>query len=505
VFVANAVRRDKYAAQTPLMRHERLIVIALLAIGAVLRCWDLAAMEFKNDEQEALTLGIRLLEERPWSTPAPWPRTGLPSSTSIANPPLFTWVVALFWAMTRDPVRATALVALANWVCLFPLYRWARRRLDLERSLVFLAVLCVSPFAVLYSRKLWGQDLLLPGLTLLLWGTEWLRAQQTFWRGLACVIWAALPISQLHQSGPIALAVALPAAFIQSRYDARRGNHIEIGTPTVTSILAIVAGVGACLFFWIPYVEYLLSLPSEAFGERLTVPMIRGELLRRVVFQLVPRDLVWFFGDDMNFFLSEEHYGSAALALRLVGYYGAFAAGALVGLYSLCRWLVAPFSLAFVGIWWIGIVVVFTLTRIPSYPHYVLILAPLTALLISGAFDPRVRTPWLRYMQWVRAAYVVSLCLLTTGILLWIGAREGSSGDYGVTYRVRLEQARAIAQGAWAQSHVASDLQCGPVRPEIRWLLVHAFGVSESADSVQFCEAWRDHGTHREYLWALRR
>ena len=110
------------------------------------------------------------------------------------------------------------------------------------------------------------------------------------------------------------------------------------------------------------------------------------------------------------------------------------------------RWAVAPFSLAFVGIWWIGIIVVFTLARIPSYPHYVLILAPLPALLISGGFDPRHETPWLQWIRWVRWAHVVSLCLLTTGILLWIGARGGSSGDYGVAYRVRLEQARAIAR-----------------------------------------------------------
>jgi len=488
------------------MRHERLIVIVCLALGAVLRGWDLSAMEFKNDEQEALTLGIRLLEERPWSTSAPWPRTGLPSSTDVANPPFFAWVSAFLWALTRDPVRATMLVAAANWLCLFPLYRWARRRLGPERALVVLAVLSVSPFAVLYSRKLWAQNLLLPALTLLLWGIEWMREQPTFWRGLASVIWAALPISQLHQSGPIVLAVAVPAALAQWWSDRRDGtSRLRIGRPATASILLIAAGLAALIFFWLPYLAYLVALPPEAVADRAKVPMMRGELLRRLIFQLVPRDLAWFFGGDMKAFFLEERYGSAALALRVVGYYGAFATGAIAGLYGLYRWAVAPFSFPFVGIWWIGIILAFTLARIPSYPHYVLILAPLPALLIAGGFDPRRASPWLAWIRWVRWAHAASLALLTAGVLLWVGARGGSSGDYGVAYRVRLEQARAIARGGPVHERNGPDLECGALTPEIEWLLVHELHVPEMPDRVQLCEAWRDGGTHSEYVWALRR
>lgn len=487
------------------IRHERLIVAVCLVLGGLLRSWDLSAIEFKNDEQEALTLGIRLLDERPWSTDAPWPRTGLASSTSIANPPLFAWIMALFWAATGDAVRATALVAFANWLCLFPLYLWARRRIGPERSLMVLAVLCVSPFAVLYSRKLWAQDLLLPALTLLLWGVEWMRDRGTFWRGIACVVWAALPISQLHQSGPIVLAVALPAALVQWIYDRQRGGHSQLGRPTLASMFAIVVGAGAFLFFWVPYLGYVMSLPPEALTERPRVPMLRAELFRRLLFQLVPRDLVWFFGGDMKYFLSEGHYGSTALVLRLVGYYGACVTGVLAGAYGLCRWAISPLALPFVGIWWLGIILAFTLGRIPSYPHYVLILAPLPALLISGAFDPSRSTRWLRWMRWVRWGHVASLALLTTGTLLWVSARGGSSGDYGVTYRIRLEQARAIAEDGVADVRGDRDLACGSPRSEIRWLLSHRLGAGASSGRLQLCEGWRDHGTHREYVWALRR
>jgi hypothetical protein len=487
------------------MRHRSLVLFILLALAALVRFWDLPSMEFKGDEQGALTLGIRLIEERPWATSAPWPRSGLLSSTGIANPPFFNWVMALLWGVTRDPVWATAMVALANWLALFPMYLWAERRLGAERALVFLGVLSLSPFAVLYSRKLWAQDLLFPALTLVLWGFEWMRARATFWRGVACLLWGAVPMTQLHQSGPIALVVAVLAALVQWAYDIRKGTLIRVGRPSPAATLAILSGVGAFLFFWLPYLDYLNSLPPEALADRLKAPIMRPQLLRRLLFQVVPVDLSWFFLDDMKYFFSGFDYDSVAWTIRNIGYYGAIVTGTVAGLYGVFNWIISPFSLPFVGVWWIGIILVFTLARIPSYPHYVLILSPLPALLIAGGFEFRnLEKPRLEWIRWVRWAYVTSLGLLTFGMLFWIGARGGSSGDFGVTYRVRLQQAEAIASGTEARAY-ASDLHCEVPNSEVRWLLVHELGAPEPADRLRLCEGWRDQGADREYVWAIRR
>src|SRR5262249_22300915 len=99
------------------MRRDRLLLVLLLVLGAFLRLHDLGSMEFKADEQEALNLGIGLLSDRPWATSAAWPAAGMPSSNGIDNAPLFNWLMAAFWSMTGDPVRATALIALANLLC----------------------------------------------------------------------------------------------------------------------------------------------------------------------------------------------------------------------------------------------------------------------------------------------------------------------------------------------------------------------------------------------------
>jgi hypothetical protein len=86
---------------------------------------------------------------------------------------------------THDPLAVTGAIALINALFLYPLWRWARRRVDESRAFLTLAVCAVSPFAVIFSRKIWTQDLLLPGVLALLWGVEWLRSGRP-WLGITC-------------------------------------------------------------------------------------------------------------------------------------------------------------------------------------------------------------------------------------------------------------------------------------------------------------------------------
>ena len=185
-------------------------VVTILA-GAWLRLYDLAAMEFKGDEQEGLNLAMRLLNDQPWLSGLPFPTHGMVSSSVVHNPPLYTWIIAALWAPTQDPVAVARLIALINVLCLFPLWLWARRRMDEPRALLTLALCAVSPFAVIFSRKIWPVDLLLPGVLAVLWGIEWVRGPKP-WRGVILLLLAVLVAGQLHLSAPIALALAAGCA-----------------------------------------------------------------------------------------------------------------------------------------------------------------------------------------------------------------------------------------------------------------------------------------------------
>src|SRR5207237_6897834 len=138
----------------------------------------------------------RLLDAHPWSSANPWPTHGMTSSAGVGNAPLFTWIVAAAFAPTRSPLAVAGLIALVNAACLYPLWRWARRRMDDTRALLTTALCAFSPFAIILSRKIWTQDLLLPGVLCVLWGVEWLRSERP-WRGVALLGVAALLVGQL--------------------------------------------------------------------------------------------------------------------------------------------------------------------------------------------------------------------------------------------------------------------------------------------------------------------
>ena len=244
--------------------------IAIIIIGTWLRLHRLDAIEFKRDEQEALNLSIQFLTDRPWSSSNPWPTHGMLSSNGVPNTPLFIWVIAALWAPTHDPLAVTGAIALMNALCLYPLWRWARRRVGESRALLILAVCAVSPFAVIFSRKIWTQDLLLPGVLALLWGVEWLYSARP-WLGVALLATGALVVGQLHQSGAIGILLLPAAIALQTMLGAGDDRRIRLGPGSVGDIGALVVAIGMNLFFWLPYLRYLAQLPSPLLAGRPSV------------------------------------------------------------------------------------------------------------------------------------------------------------------------------------------------------------------------------------------
>jgi len=449
------------------------LVAALMLVGAWLRLRGMPEMEFKRDEQEALRLGIQLLADQPWSTNVPWPTHGMPSSNHIGNAPLFTWLVAAGWAWLGDPVALTRVVAVINVACLLPLWLWARSRMSETAALLTLAIAAVSPFGVMFSRKLWGQDLMCVGVLMVLWGLEWLRGPRP-WRGVVLLALSVLVLGQMHQSGPIALAVLPLAIGIQAVIDRARGVRWAWARPSPLELGALGLAVALTLFFWTPYLTYLWQLPAEAWRLRPTLPTVSADLFVRVANQVMPADLFYFFRPDRDDFLAGD--------FRRWCYQLAMGFGATLFVYGAWRWLRAPHALPVVGWWWLMVIAVFAVARIPTYPFYVLVMMPLPIVLAAGAFDgvlPRIHA---RALLACRVGYVVSLFGLTLAMQSWLFTRGGSAGDFGTPFAIREAQARAVAaleRGNGAAARERSQelnvpdrerLECRRVPAEIRWI-----------------------------------
>ena len=447
-------------------------------------------MEFKGDEQEALRLAVQLIADHPWSSAAPWPTHGMMSSNGVGNAPLFTWLVAAAWAVFENPVWVARWIAIANVVCLYPLWRWARKHMSETAALMTLVIAAVSPFGVLYSRKIWTQDLLCIGVVLVLWAIEWLRGARP-WRGVALLLLAGLFLGQLHQSGAIALAVLPVAIAMQWLVDRARGRDaISPGRPSRLEIAAIVAAAAVALFFWVPYLVYLSGLSSDVLALR-PISRSRSPVFFQQVFdQVRPGGLMDFFRDDRDEFLAggfRRFYFQAAILL-----------GTPLLVYGMWRWLRAPHTLPVLGFWWLAIIALFTIARIPTHMFYVLVLMPLPVLLASGALDGRLPKPLAAALVVCRIAYSACLVGLTVTTQSWLFERGGAtSTGYGPTYSVRENQAKAIVKN-YRTDHGASfgptptgdeaGIECRDVPVEVEWLVSWLDGDAASAlESAPSC------------------
>jgi len=496
-------------------RRSTLVAAALVLLGTVLRMGQLFSVEFKLDEQEAVNLGLRLLDARPWATSAPWPATGMRSSQGILNAPLFNYFMALFWALTGAVASATGMVGLFNAAALVPFYRWCRALFAPRVALLALGAAALSPFAIIYSRKLWAQDLLFPFLVLLMWGLWWIH-QRRFWWGLAASGLAMACISQLHQSGPfMALVLGLLLGIHLVRGRRKHGSFDFVPRAGPWDAMACLLVVQLWLFLWIPYLRYLLGLPPNALANRPKLDFVWPALLWKLALQLVPYDLFTFFEPHQSQFFTQWSSAPIAAFFRLGGFAVACAVGAVLGLWGFWGWARRPSSVPFAGVLWWLVVVVFTAMRILGHPHYVLILAPLPSLMVAGAFDPPALSERVAsILHTLRWAYLAALLCLGVGTQAWLVSRGGAEGDYGIMYGVREAQARAALALNAGEPHPDEMLVipeekartggCNEVGGEVTWLIRQwkgeAFQVSKD---VKLCQLWYDVPGGKQYGWRV--
>jgi len=271
-----------------------------------------------------------------------------------------------------------------------------------------------------------------------------------------------------------------------------------LGRPSVGEAIALAAAIGVNLFFWVPYASYLVNLPAEWLANRPRLATISPDLLLKIDAQVIPIDLLSLFSPHRGDFLRDP--------VRAGSFYAAVVLGGPLLAYGLWRWLRSPLSIPVFGVWWLGIIAVFALARIPSHASYAMALAPLTALLASGGFDPSRDRAWLsRTLAAWRVGYVAALLLLTVVTGSWLARRGGAEGDYGIAYFHRKAQADMIVSRS-PGAYVHPDGHTCEVAPaEVTWLMEWMVpGRSATMPLSYICSAWIDRDGELIYQWEIK-
>lgn len=412
-------------------RTDRWAVLAGVLVAALLRLWNLDYMEFKGDEANNLYVASYI------TLRVGFPLVGMRSSLGTFNPPLFTYLMALPLSFSRNPVVATAFVALFNCAAVGLLYAFCRRYFNRTVAVVAAVFFAVNPWAVIYSRKIWQQDalpLFVVGFFYCLFAVV-CEGRKKFLPGcFAC--FAA--VTQLHLSSIYYLAV-FAIALLWFRPKVGWGYY--------------AGGIGLVFLIYAPYVAfdiinpgynweiYLrhLDLPSRFHPEALTVPFVLGNTLGFMHF------VDWPWLDVLQGIL--------------------IAAGAL---YAMLHAREANYLITAL---WLGVPLVFLLISkldvLP--PHYFLFLYPVQFVLLGILANAlmlqlearRVLRSGVAALLALLAAYQLQSSIkFVTSIddqpnVAW----EEYGAEYGPPFRYRVEEIRRwVAQGTTGPEQVQKKL-----------------------------------------------
>ena len=145
------------------MRTTRLVewgsLALILLLAACLRLTRLDLIEFKYDEATTARSALEIARE------GRFPAVGMISSLGPRNPPLMGYLLALPFALSRDPRLAAGFIAFLGVVAVGLTHWVGRAYFDWPVGAIASLLFAASPWAIFHSRKIWAQNV--PAITLL--------------------------------------------------------------------------------------------------------------------------------------------------------------------------------------------------------------------------------------------------------------------------------------------------------------------------------------------------
>lgn len=172
----------------------------ITALAAIFRIIYPEIIEFKADEAQNLFLAARPLFGYPFLPGA------TVSSIGILNPPLINYLLFPLTLISLDPKIISLMIGLFNSFTVGFFYLFVKKYYRQRTAIFSSLLLAFSPWMILFSRKIWAQDLLLPFVVLLLLSLHKLIIDKKtkYWFVYA---FSSLFLIQLHQASIILVAI----------------------------------------------------------------------------------------------------------------------------------------------------------------------------------------------------------------------------------------------------------------------------------------------------------
>jgi 4-amino-4-deoxy-L-arabinose transferase-like glycosyltransferase len=382
----------------PKLRWEWAAFIAILVLASALRLGAPGTIEFKRDEAALSQLALDMARGRDF------PLLGISSSVGIPNAPFNIYIMALPYLFSSDPTLATQFIGLLNSFAVALTYVLARRYFGTTAAVVAALAYAASPWGVLYSRKIWAQDLL-PFFTLLTLGT----GLAGFVGGKRWGQWLHLPLlvitGQIHYSAFVIIPASL-YLIVSGRKRWTRAFALSF-IPSLLLVMPYAIGVARAV---IPNANTILAnaAPTTTETDAFT-PTLQG--LEYAALTIAGTDIHSLAGPQRF----QEYLASVPNAYPL--FYVLALAALTVFVWLLVRWWQKRRVVdGVLLIWTVFPILAFSFTWTTIYPHYMIPMMPAVYMLIGiGA-----QVLWHKREGLWRWAFVVAAALLGAVVVLQV-------------------------------------------------------------------------------------
>jgi len=131
----------------------RAALLGIVALALLLRVGWPTLAEFKRDEATVVHRALAIAYE------GDLPASGVDTSRGMANLPLTLYLLAIPLRLWRDPLAAVLFTGLLNGLAVWACYGLGRAYFGRSVGLLAAFLFAVSPWAVVYGRKIWSQNL----------------------------------------------------------------------------------------------------------------------------------------------------------------------------------------------------------------------------------------------------------------------------------------------------------------------------------------------------------
>ncbi|MBI2018513.1 hypothetical protein HYS96_02290 [Candidatus Daviesbacteria bacterium] len=385
-------------------------------LSSIFRLSNLNLMEFKSDEATTVFQTIQFFD-RPYLI-----ARGLISGTGVYNFPLFNYLIIIIAAVSKDPQVLSWMIALINSVLVGIFFLLVKRYYNFLTAILAATLLAFSPWAVIFSRKIWAQDLINLLLIPILWLLHEIILKKTTKVFLPLFALLTLLI-QLHGSGLFFAAVTVIVLLI-----------LRVRVKFKQALAGILIGLIPIL----PYVFFQInSYPScpdcEAF-------LNYQQSFRIFDFNNFLKPFQIISGLGYHFVLGKSYTDFIAVYPLVNQLKYIFFTGFFVTLMGILFVIAKKQKYLFLVIYFVTLPFLFFITKTPAYMHYFVIIIPVSTLLfavsLSTAYsflrNKLLRASIITYFLLFLASNIAFLIFFNN----FLAVKKQIDGDYGPVYSV---------------------------------------------------------------------